>query len=93
MIGGFQDKKLELFWLEDKRRNIPINIVNVLRNKLNMIAFAEVIEDLRVPPSNHLEALKGKLEGFYSIRVNKQWRLVFKWHGNYAFNLRLTDYH
>ncbi len=58
-----------------------------------MIAFAETLQDLRVPPANHLERLKGDWAGYHSIRVNRQWRLVFQWMANAATNLQLIDSH
>lgn len=72
---------------------IPPEILSGLRRKLNVIAFAENVQDLRVPPSNHLERLKGDRAGFWSIRVNSQWRLVFRWDANKAVDLQLVDYH
>ena len=93
MIHGFADKKLERFWLQNRLAGIPTEVHNVLRRKLYMLAIAETLDDLRVPPANHLEALKGNLTGYYSIRVNRQWRLVFQWKNNQAMNVRLADYH
>jgi toxin HigB-1 len=58
-----------------------------------MLNAAERVNDLREPPGNHLEALKGNLEGFYSIRVNDQWRVIFRWQDNNAHEVSLTDYH
>lgn len=58
-----------------------------------MIEAAKVVEDLRIPPGNHLEKLQGNLEGLYSIRINDQWRIVFKFENGGAENVRITDYH
>lgn len=93
MIESFKDKKLQRFWLENNTRAIPTGIARALHRKLSMIAFAEDINDLRVPPANHFEALKGDLAGYYSIRVNRQWRIVFRWRGNAAYEISLMDYH
>ena len=58
-----------------------------------MINNAQNINDLRIPPANHLEKLKGELEGWHSIRVNQQWRLIFIWENNSAHKVELVDYH
>ena len=82
MIVSFRDGWLRAFFIEDKRsRNIPSDIENRLFRKLQMIDDATTDQDLRVPPSNHFEQLRGKLAGYHSIRVNMQWRLVFRWDG------------
>ncbi|AZO21128.1 type II toxin-antitoxin system RelE/ParE family toxin [Mesorhizobium sp. M1E.F.Ca.ET.045.02.1.1] len=82
MIAGFRDEWLRAFFVDDVRsRNIPPDLELRLFRKLQMIDDATTDLDLRVPPSNHFEKLRGNLEGFHSIRVNKQWRLVFRWDG------------
>jgi len=82
MIVSFRDEWLRAFFVEDVRsRNIPPDLESRLFRKLQMIDDAMTDQDLRVPPSNHFEKLRGKLAGFQSIRVNKQWRLVFRWDG------------
>ena len=63
------------------------------RRRLLYLNQAVSLEDLRVPPSNHLEALKGSRKGQYSIRVNKQWRICFKWQRGHAFDVEITDCH
>jgi toxin HigB-1 len=79
MIVTFRDEWLRAFFLEDTRpRNIPPDLESRLFRKLQMIDDATTDQDLRVPPSNHFEKLRGNLGGFHSIRVNKQWRLVFR---------------
>jgi len=93
MIGSFGNKQLERFWSEDGRRGIPTGIESALRRKLAMIAAASVLNELRVPPANHLEALRGDRKGQYSIRVNRQWRLVFQWRDGAAYDIELVDYH
>ncbi len=93
MIGSFSDNKLKRFWLHNQKAGIPSDIHDILRRKLYILAMAETLEDLRVPPANHLEVLKGDRAGCYSIRVNRQWRLVFRWSANTAANVQLVDYH
>ena len=80
MIVSFRDEWLRVFFVEDvQSRNIPPDLESRLFRKLQMIDDAMTDQDLRVPPSNHFEKLRGNLEGLHSIRVNKQWRLVFRW--------------
>jgi len=82
MIVGFRNDWLRTFFMDDVRsRNIPPDLENRLFRKLQMIDDATCDQDLRVPPSNHFEKLRGNLDGFHSIRVNKQWRLIFRWDG------------
>jgi proteic killer suppression protein len=83
MIGGFRDGWLRAFFVDDIRaREIPADLAPSLFRRLQMLDDATSDRDLRVPPSNHFEKLKGDLEGFHSIRVNKRWRLVFRWNGD-----------
>ncbi|HEC90173.1 MAG TPA: type II toxin-antitoxin system RelE/ParE family toxin [Alphaproteobacteria bacterium] len=80
MIIGFRDEWLRAFFIEDIRsRKIPSDLESRLFRKLQMIDDAITDRDLHVPPSNHFEKLRGHLDGFHSIRVNKQWRLIFQW--------------
>lgn len=80
MIVGFRDDWLRAFFVDDVRaRNIPPDLESRVFRKLQMIDDAATDRDLRVPPSNHFEKLRGKLADFHSIRVNQQWRLIFKW--------------
>lgn len=80
MIVGFRDDWLRAFFVEDARsRYIPPDLENRLFRKLQMVDDATTGQDLRVPPGNHFEKLHGHLDGFHSIRVNKKWRLVFRW--------------
>jgi toxin HigB-1 len=74
-------------------RAIPQDIHKVARRKLDYLNAAAVLEDLRVPPGNHLEALKNDLKGFHSIRINAQWRVIFRWDGGSAEQVRVCDYH
>ena len=82
MIVGFRDAWLRSFYVDDVRsRSIPGDLEHRLFRRLQMIDDAVTDQDLRVPPSNHFEKLRGRLSNFHSIRVNDQWRLVFRWDG------------
>ncbi len=82
MIASFRDEWLRTFFVEDvSSRKIPADIEARLFRKLQMIDDATTDQDLRTPPSNHFEKLRGNLVGFHSIRVNRRWRLVFRWDG------------
>lgn len=82
MIETFRDKWLELWFVENKTsKKVPADIADRLFRKLQMIDDAVRDEDLRVPPSNHFEKLRGGMSGWHSIRVNRQWRLIFRWNG------------
>ena len=76
-----------------KSLKFPLAIQKVAQRKLDMIHAAISINDLRVPPANHLEALKGNKKGKYSIRINDQWRIIFKWEQCNAFDIEIIDYH
>ena len=83
MIASFRDEWLRAFFVEDTRsRLIPSELESRLFRKLQMIDDATTDQDLRAPPSNHFEKLRGNLAEFHSIRVNSQWRLVFRWDGS-----------
>lgn len=95
MIVGFRDDGLRVFFVDDVHfRRIPADLEDRLFRKLQMIDDATSDQDLRVPPSNHFEKLRGNLDGFHSIRVNKQWRLIFRWDGRRgeASDLYLDDH-
>lgn len=95
MVVGFREAWLRDFFVDDVRsRRIPPDIVDRLFRKIQMIDDAVTDQDLRVPPSNHFEKLKGTLDGYHSIRVNRQWRLVFRWNGERgeASDLYLDDH-
>jgi proteic killer suppression protein len=95
MIVGFRDNWLRMFFVADVRsRNIPSDLEARLFRKLQMLDDATTDQDLRVPPSNHFEKLHGKLAAFHSIRVNRQWRLIFEWDGSRgeAANVYLDDH-
>jgi len=90
----FADRDIEAYWLGGPApRRVPPDVRKRLVRKLQMLDAAAELQDLRVPPSNHLEKLHGDRAGSYSIRVNDQWRLVFDWDGGEAKNVAFIDYH
>jgi len=92
MIRSFSDRDTEeLFWSESHRRFA--SIARVALRKLIQMNQAGRLDDLKVPPGNRLEALKGRLEGYYSIRVNEQWRIVFRWTDAGPAEVAIVDYH
>ena len=93
MIRRFSDKEAEKLYNRELSRRIPQDIQQTARRKLEILNSADRLDDLRVPPSNHLEKLKGDREGQYSIKINKQWRICFVWSGNDAFDVEIVDYH
>jgi proteic killer suppression protein len=93
MIRSFGNKETEKIWYGEYSKKYPSDIQPVARRKLRMIHNAQDIDDLRVPPGNRLEKLKGDLEGFWSIRANNQWRIIFQWINNDAYEVQLIDYH
>lgn len=93
MIRFFTDKEADKIWNGTQSRKLPVDIQNVVRRKLRMINNAQNIYDLRIPPANHLEKLSGNLKGFHSIRINKQWRILFKWENDNGFEVQIVDYH
>jgi proteic killer suppression protein len=93
VIKSFAGRETEKIWDGVPSKKLPSDIQNVARRKLRMINNAQNINDLRIPPANHLEKLSGNLSGFYSIRVNMQWRLIFKWENDNAFEVEMVDYH
>jgi toxin HigB-1 len=83
MISDFRDDWLRAFFVDDiHSRHIPPDLASLPFRKLQMLDDATTDQHLRVPPSNHFEKLRGKLQGFHSIRVNRQWRLIFRWEGH-----------
>jgi len=80
-------------WNGERIKRMPIEIQQVGRRKLRMLNNSQNIGDLKIPPSNHLEKLSGKLRDFYSIKINNQWRIVFKWDNNHAKEVEIIDYH
>jgi len=93
MIKSFGNRSTERIWNGLYNRAFSLEIQEIARRKLRMLNSSADIIDLRVPPSNKLEKLKGNLKEYYSIRVNNQWRIIFKWHENNAYQVELIDYH
>ena len=92
MIRSFGCKDTEKLAARDRVRRF-VNIERVAQRKLEMLAAATSLEDLKVPPSNHLEKLVGDRDGQYSIRVNLQWRVCFEWKEGHAYQVEIVDYH
>ena len=93
MIVSFGSKESEQIWNGIRVKKMPLEIQNTGRRKLRMLNNSQDLMDLRVPPSNRLEKLSGNLNGFYSIRINKQWRIIFKWDSGNASDVEIIDYH
>jgi len=93
MIFSFGSKETQKIWSGERVRHLPVEIQNTGRRKLRMLHNSTDLNDLRVPPSNRLEKLSGNLSDFYSIRINKQWRIVFKWDNGNALEVEIIDYH
>lgn len=94
-IYSFGDEETERFFVTGRPgKGVGWgNIASVARRKLDMIHYASELNDMRSPPGNHLEALKDDLKGFYSIRINDQWRVLFRWKDHRAEAVRIVDYH
>ena len=93
MIVSFGDKTTRKIWIGEWVKGFSTEVQETARRKLRMLNNSFDIKDLMIPPSNRLEKLKGNLKDFYSIRVNDQWRLIFKWENGNAFSVKLIDYH
>ena len=93
MIRSFGSKETEKIWNGDRSTRIPPEVQKIARRKLRMMNSSVDLKDLRVPPANRLEKLSGKRIGFYSIRINDQWRIIFKWRNGHSFDVEITDYH
>ena len=93
MIRSFRDKEAEKISKRQRSSKFPGILQRVVLRKLRMLNRAGNLNDLRVPPANRLEKLKGDRLGQHSIRVNDQWRICFKWHDSDAFQVEIVDYH
>jgi proteic killer suppression protein len=93
VIRGFKNKDTRSVFLGEFVKGLDGQIQQRAREKLKYLDSAADLRDLMVPPSNQLEALKGDREGQYSIRINKQWRVCFKWQDGEAFDVEIVDYH
>ena len=93
MIKSFGGKETVKIWNGKFSKKLPNNIQQIARRKLRMINNALDINDLRVPPGNRLEKLKGDFKEYHSIRINNQWRIIIKWNGSDANEVQIVDYH
>jgi proteic killer suppression protein len=93
MIISFGDKDTKKIWEGERVKGFSTDIQEIARRKLRMLNNSLDLNDLMVPPSNRLEKLKGNLKAFYSIRVNNQWRIIFKWNNGNAEQVEIIDYH
>ena len=96
MIDSFGDRATSDFFHSISSRyarSIPTQIKESATYKLDVLNAAQGLKDLRYPPGNRLEPLKGNLSGFYSIRINSQWRIVFRWDSGNAYDVQIVDYH
>jgi proteic killer suppression protein len=93
MIRSFNGKDVESVWQGIASRRLPSDIQSVVRRKLRMLNAAAVLDDLRIPPANRLEALKGNRKGQFSIRINDQWRICFRWKDGDVHDVEIVDYH
>ncbi|KAF0166248.1 MAG: proteic killer suppression protein [Rhodocyclaceae bacterium] len=93
VIQAFADAETERFFATGKSRRLPIEILKRAAMRMSQINAATRIEDLRLPPSNQLEKLSGDREGQWSIRINGQWRVCFRFEGGHAFEVEIVDYH
>lgn len=93
MIISFANKETEAFWLTGKNKRIPSTLRKRAYRKLQLLHATTSIEFLRIPPSNHLEKLSGDRKNLYSIRINQQFRIVFKWKQGHAEHVEIVDYH
>ena len=93
MIQSFKDSETERIFNRQRSRKLPSNIQQVALRKLRMINRAMTLNDLRIPPANRLEKLKGARKGQYSIRINDQWRICFEWQDGDAYDVEIVDYH
>jgi len=93
MIKSFKDGLTESIWQRKRIKGFPSDLFKIARRKLGFLDDAADLKDLRVPPGNRLEALKADRKGEYSIRINDQWRVCFRWIDGNAFDVEITDYH
>ena len=93
MLKAFKCKETEKIFKGRFSNRLPQNIQRIAERKLIMVHRARELNDLRIPPANHLESLKGRRKGQHSIRINDQWRICFKWHNDGVYNIEITDYH
>ena len=93
MIKSFKCKETEKIWNGEFSKKLPHDIQKRALKKLMMLNVASTLDDLKIPPSNHLEALTGDRQGQHSIRINDQYRICFRWFDNRSFDVVIVDYH
>jgi toxin HigB-1 len=93
VIKSFKNKKTAKIFRRERSKKLPHDIQQIALRKLRMLHRAQSLQDLRVPPSNHLEKLSGDRAGQYSIRINDQWRICFVWLDQDAYDVEIVDYH
>ena len=93
MLTSFGNKDTQKIWEGERVKGLPTEVQEIARRKLRMLNNSQNLTDLMIPPSNRLEKLKGTLKNFYSIRVNDQWRIIFKWNNGNTDEVELIDYH
>jgi proteic killer suppression protein len=93
MIKSIRDSETEKIFRRERSRRLPQDIQQTASRKLRYLNNAKNLDDLRIPPSNRLEKLKGDRAGQYSIRINDQWRICFVWESNDAYEVEIVDYH
>jgi len=93
VIKGFADRNTERLFNREPVRRFPADLLHIMLRKLVALDAAEALEDLRVPPGNRLEKLKGRRSGQHSIRINDQWRICFTWKDGDATDVEIVDYH
>ncbi|MCZ8330608.1 MAG: type II toxin-antitoxin system RelE/ParE family toxin [Flavobacterium sp.] len=93
MIISFGSKETKKIWEGERIKGLTTDLQEIARRKLRMLNNSQNIMDLQIPPSNRLEKLKGNLKEFYSIRINNQWRIIFRWENGNASEVEIVDYH
>lgn len=93
MLTSFGDKDTKKIWEGERVKGLSTEIQEMARRKLRMLNNSQDLADLQIPPSNRLEKLKGNYKEFYSIRINNQWRIIFKWNNGNAELVEIIDYH
>ena len=93
MIRSFRSKDTEQLFARERVKKLPSSVQRVALRKLAMLDAAHTVDDLRVPPGNRLEKLKGERRGEHSIRINDQWRICFSFRDGNAYDVEITDYH
>jgi proteic killer suppression protein len=93
MIISFGSKETKKIWDGKRVKGFSTELQEIARRKLRMLNNSQTTVDLQIPPSNRLEKLKGNLKNYYSIRINDQWRVIFKWDNGNALDVEIVDYH